>query len=422
VVKRKKLSLRWLYIIVFVLACIIFASQGHAKQHSSFGELKSTADATKVSVNSDLTKIAIPVKPGDTISSILISVGLSESDSIVSLKKADKKVLRSIRPGGEVLIRLNTKKDAIVKIRYKSPSSKNYILYSGKGIVFNRKASQDLINKPSSGEFIEITQAKYDAIPGVNPEMKYKCEEGLSVFSLPQAEKARLIKSVKAQSDIILEKEKKRVSQIKTAKKSKNEKSRINLAKNTRKKSDNKVASRGKKPLTNNADQTEIQEENDYSESIIDNEGLVNIREQITNIADKYKGTPYKRGQASETATDCSGLTLQVFRDIGMKLPRTSREQFNVGVAQKKEHLKKGDLVFFSTNSPYKKIKVKSKKNPKRKIVKYIKAPRRITHVGIYVGDGKFIHAPRSGYSVKVESLDSGYYKKNYVGARSVLQ
>jgi len=417
------LSYGWLYIItVFVVVFITPVTQGYAKQHTSYSRPEYNAVAKNASVCNDSTRIIIPVKTGDTISSILVNAGISESDSLISLKKADKKVLRSIRPGGEVLIHLNSKKDAIVKIGYKSPSSKNYTLYTGSGITFCRKTSHGSINKSSDCGLINITQVNLDPIPGVNPEMKYGTEDGFSVFSLPDTEKARFIKAVKIKNDIISMKEKNRKDQLKTIKKSRHEKNSINIAKNSRRKTDIKIASRRRNPIIHNAVQLNDQEESDYSENTIDTEGLTDVREQITNIADKYKGTPYKRGQASETATDCSGLTLQVFRDIGMKLPRTSREQFNVGVPKKKEHLKKGDLVFFSTNSPYKKIKVKSKKNPKKKIVKYIKAPRRITHVGIYVGDGKFIHAPRSGYSVKVESLDSGYYKKNYVGARSVLQ
>lgn len=106
-------------------------------------------------------------------------------------------------------------------------------------------------------------------------------------------------------------------------------------------------------------------------------------------------GVRYRYGSASRSATDCSGFTSQVYKAHGVKLPRTSREQAKVGQAVKKTELKKGDLVFFTRGS-------------------------RIGHVGMYVGDGKFIHASSSGRGVRVDNLNSGTYQRRYVGARRV--
>lgn len=111
-----------------------------------------------------------------------------------------------------------------------------------------------------------------------------------------------------------------------------------------------------------------------------------------------YRGVRYSYGAASRSATDCSGLTSQVYRAAGVALPRTSGEQAKVGQAVSKGTLKKGDLVFFKTNRG-----------------------TRINHVGIYVGDGKFVHASSGGGKVKVDSLNEGYYQRRYAGARRVV-
>ncbi|MCX8084081.1 MAG: NlpC/P60 family protein [Calditerrivibrio sp.] len=125
----------------------------------------------------------------------------------------------------------------------------------------------------------------------------------------------------------------------------------------------------------------------------IDNNDL---REQIINTAMNYLGTPYMRGGNSEDGFDCSGFVQTVFRLNGIELPRTSKEQFAKGDTIRDE-LRRGDLVFFKING------------------------KNISHVGIYIGDGKFIHAPRVNQKVRVEDLDLPYYKKRYVGAKTYL-
>lgn len=108
-------------------------------------------------------------------------------------------------------------------------------------------------------------------------------------------------------------------------------------------------------------------------------------------------GVRYRWGASSRSATDCSGFTTQVFRSQGIKLPRTSREQAKVGSAVSKANLKPGDLVFFATRSS-----------------------RRVSHVGIYTGNGKFIHSSSGKGHVRTDALTDGYYAKRFVGARRV--
>jgi cell wall-associated NlpC family hydrolase/LysM repeat protein len=108
------------------------------------------------------------------------------------------------------------------------------------------------------------------------------------------------------------------------------------------------------------------------------------------------RGTRYRYGGSSRSGFDCSGFAGYVYRTQGVKLPRTSREQATVGKKVDKDELRKGDLVFFKTRGS------------------------RISHVGIYTGNGKFIHASSGSGRVRVNSLSDGYYSRRYAGARRV--
>ena len=111
-----------------------------------------------------------------------------------------------------------------------------------------------------------------------------------------------------------------------------------------------------------------------------------------------FLGVPYKRGGASEeTGFDCSGFVRATFeKTIGLVLPRRANEQADATDHIDKNDLRPGDLVFFNTMR------------------------RAFSHVGIYLGDGKFIHAPRSGASVRVEDMRAAYWQRRFDGARRV--
>ncbi len=123
------------------------------------------------------------------------------------------------------------------------------------------------------------------------------------------------------------------------------------------------------------------------------------LRNEIVGTARRFIGVPYRWGGSSrQEGFDCSGLTMVVYQLNGLNLPRSSKEQYRVGTVIKRSQLSQGDLVFFATSGG-----------------------RRVSHVGIYVGKGRFIHAPGRGKKIRTELLTKRYFKTRYVGARTFL-
>lgn len=118
-------------------------------------------------------------------------------------------------------------------------------------------------------------------------------------------------------------------------------------------------------------------------------------KKSVITVANKYIGTPYKYGGITPKGFDCSGLVNYSYKQVGKKLPRTAADMYKKGKTVKKTDLKKGDLVFFST---YKKG---------------------ASHVGIYIGDNKFIHSS-SSKGVKIDKLSNSYWKTKYYGAKRI--
>ena len=115
--------------------------------------------------------------------------------------------------------------------------------------------------------------------------------------------------------------------------------------------------------------------------------------EQAVNLARQYLGVPYVWGGTTPNGFDCSGLVQYVYKQLGINISRTTYTQVNDGRAVTKDELKAGDLIFFANSGG-------------------------VHHVGIYIGNGQFIHAPQTGDVVKIANLSD---RKDFYTARRIV-
>ena len=115
--------------------------------------------------------------------------------------------------------------------------------------------------------------------------------------------------------------------------------------------------------------------------------------EELADFVLRLRGAPYRYGGATREGFDCSGLVFYSHRQLGVAVPRTSREQAEDARQIKESKLRRGDLVFFKIGS------------------------RQVNHVGIYIGDRRFVHAPGAGKPVTVNSMDDEYYEQRFSSA-----
>jgi cell wall-associated NlpC family hydrolase len=120
---------------------------------------------------------------------------------------------------------------------------------------------------------------------------------------------------------------------------------------------------------------------------------------EVVSRARSYMGTRYIWGGGSVRGFDCSGFTMYLYRQIGLELPHNAAAQMTKGTPVSRENLRPGDLVFFATMGS-----------------------ATVNHVGIYIGDGDFIHASSGFGAVRISPLSEGYYDVRYRGARRILE
>lgn len=122
------------------------------------------------------------------------------------------------------------------------------------------------------------------------------------------------------------------------------------------------------------------------------------LGEQLVALAKQYLGTPYVLGGNGPSSFDCSGFTKYIYAQFGYSLNRTATDQLQNGVSISRDELQPGDLVFFRyrTSKP-------------------------VSHVGIYIGGGEFIHASTNRYVVQIDQMNSGHYANVFVYARRIL-
>ena len=143
---------------------------------------------------------------------------------------------------------------------------------------------------------------------------------------------------------------------------------------------------------------TEVQADGDQpTATSIAKQNITDLRKALLAAAMSLRDIRYVRGGRNPaTGFDCSGFVRYVFAHaIGLQLPSNSAAQFMAGIKVKRADMKPGDLVFFHTRGRH-----------------------HISHVGIYISNGRFIHSPNTGKSVEISSLDDSYWAKRFVGAK----
>lgn len=119
------------------------------------------------------------------------------------------------------------------------------------------------------------------------------------------------------------------------------------------------------------------------------------VRSRIVFTALQMVGVPYRYGGEGPDGFDCSGLVQYAYRNAGLRVPRTSREQLQASRPVEIDEAHPGDLIFFRSKD--------------------------YSHVGIYVGEGRFVHAPATNRTVAIGSLTDSYYRKNFVRAGRIV-
>jgi cell wall-associated NlpC family hydrolase len=156
------------------------------------------------------------------------------------------------------------------------------------------------------------------------------------------------------------------------------------------------VAANGETEVDNTAAATKV-EGDELTTAPDGSESVTDLRKALIAMAMKLRDIRYVRGgHDPATGFDCSGFVRYVFAHaIGMQLPNNSASQFLAGLKVKRADMKPGDLVFFRTHGK-----------------------RNISHVGIYISNGRFIHSPSAGKSVEISSLEESYWAKRFAGAK----
>ncbi len=122
------------------------------------------------------------------------------------------------------------------------------------------------------------------------------------------------------------------------------------------------------------------------------------VAERVVTEAHAFMGVAYRPGGARPDGFDCSGFVQYLYRQQGVSLPRTTQAQFKAGTGVSSRRILPGDLVFFRISG------------------------RRVSHVGVSLGDGRFMHAPNVGSHVRVDRLDAPYWARRFAGVRRVAQ
>ena len=254
-----------------------------------------------------------------------------------------------------------------------------------------------------------IFEIKVENIQEKIQEIDSKTKQDVDIFVQKAIEKARVEEENKRLEKIKKEQEKKKQEELR--KKEQEKKKQEELRKKEQELKEQKRKEEEKKAID------ESEKEKNIQASASD----------MTNYAKTLLGVPYVWGGTSTSGFDCSGFVQKVYNKFDINLKRTTYDQITQGTSVKLENIKENDLVFFDTRAAYnlaKKNNITSVDslsdviiNESEKNVKVL-YPTEPTHVGIYIGDGKIIHASSSKKQTVIDTLDNGYFKERIVDIR----
>ena len=254
-----------------------------------------------------------------------------------------------------------------------------------------------------------IFEIKVENIQEKTQEIDSKTKQDVDIFVQKAIEKARVEEENKRLEKIKKEQEKKKQEELR--KKEQEKKKQEELRKKEQELKEQKRKEEEKKAID------ESEKEKNIQASASD----------MTNYAKTLLGVPYVWGGTSSSGFDCSGFVQKVYNKFDINLKRTTYDQITQGTSGKLENIKENDLVFFDTRAAYnwaKKNNITSVDslsdviiNESEKNVKVL-YPTEPTHVGIYIGDGKIIHASSSKKQTVIDTLDNGYFKERIVDIR----
>ena len=254
-----------------------------------------------------------------------------------------------------------------------------------------------------------IFEIKVENMQEKTQEIDSKTKQDVDIFVQKAIEKARVEEENKRKEKKKKEEEKKKQEELR--KKEQEKKKQEELRKKEQELKEQKRKEEEKKAI----DESEKEKNIQVSAS------------DMTNYAKTLLGVPYVWGGTSTSGFDCSGFVQKVYNKFDINLKRTTYDQITQGTSVKLENIKENDLVFFDTRAAYnlaKKNNITSVDslsdviiNESEKNVKVL-YPTEPTHVGIYIGDGKIIHASSSKKQTVIDTLDNGYFKERIVDIR----
>ncbi len=254
-----------------------------------------------------------------------------------------------------------------------------------------------------------IFEIKVENIQEKTQEIDSKTKQDVDIFVQKAIEKARVEEENKRLEKIKKEQENKKQEELR--KKEQEKKKQEELRKKEQELKEQKRKEEEKKAI----DESEKEKNIQVSAS------------DMTNYAKTLLGVPYVWGGTSTSGFDCSGFVQKVYNKFDINLKRTTYDQITQGTSVKLENIKENDLVFFDTRAAYnlaKKNNITSVDSLSDVIIneseKNLKVlyPTEPTHVGIYIGDGKIIHASSSKKQTVIDTLDNGYFKERIVDIR----